>query len=115
MDRVVITRPFVEGVNYDSPEYLVRPRQATAMTNAIAPRDVIMQRKGWSYDGSSAVTATILRGFWRTPYVLADVTRSVVSDASNNIYIHNGSSSGTLIGQADAAVLPRAVYRDETI
>ena len=113
MRRVHLERPFTKGMVTDVSPHNIGPQNSAFAQDLLAPNDLATQRKGWVYDGSVADSATNLKGVWRAKFVLADVTRTMTTDATK-IYIHNSAGAGTKI-EDWAECLPRAMYRDELL
>jgi len=115
--QVIFDRPFIDGVVTDQPSYKLGPRQARSARDAVAPRGISTQRRGWTYVGDQVVNAQ-LAGVHRNKYVLSGNTRTMVSLDGAGVYIHAASGSGTLVvtsGLQLGTVLPRCVYNDELI
>jgi hypothetical protein len=97
----------------------LRPEEAVLVRDAHWMRNVTAMRRGWEFDGSVADVAGHLVGVWRATFKLANVTRTLTSDANGNIWIHNQSAAGTKVWSnpyyESTVWLPRAMYRDELI
>lgn len=113
MRRVHLERPFTGGMVTDQPSYALGPQQTPFAQDLLSPSDLAVQRKGWTYNGTVADSATDLLGVWRAKFVLADVTRTMTTDASK-IYVHNAAGAATKI-EDWASCIPRAMYRDELL
>lgn len=117
MKRVVLDRPFTQGIISDQPAYKIGPQNSAFAQDLIAPEGIARQRKGWAYDGSTADVSANLAGVHRNLYLLNDNTRTVTTTTAGSVYRHNSASSGTLLftNSTSTNILPRCVYRDELI
>jgi hypothetical protein len=114
--QVLFDRPFIDGVVTDQPAYKLGPRNSRSAKDAVAPRGLITQRKGWEYDGSVADVADNLVALFRAPFALANVTRTLTCDDDGQVRIHNAAGSGTLLfTNGSTPMIPRAMYRDELL
>lgn len=117
MRQVVFDRPFIDGVITDQPAYKLGLRNSRSAKNAVAPRGIITNRRGWTYN-NDATGYTNLQAVHRNKYVLAGETRTVLHDVTANaIGIHNDSGTATAIYTLSGGTkwLPRCVYNDELI
>jgi hypothetical protein len=111
---VTLKRPFTGGIVTDVPAHELAPNLSPYTQDGYSPSGVFRQRGGWEYYGSSQVLAANLKGIYRATFVLADENRDIAI-TTNSAYIHNGSSSGTIITATGSTLVPRCVYRDELL
>ncbi len=114
MRSVTIKRPFTGGIVTDVPAHELASTLSPYLQDGYSPQGVFKQRGGWEYYGASQVVAANLKAIYRADFALADVSRDIAI-TTNTAYIHNGSSSGTVITASGSTLLPRAVYRDELL
>lgn len=81
-------------------------------------------RRGFTFDGTTADSATAISGIVRNKFILAGATRTITNCTTGTpqtqFFIHNPSSAGTAIGtvthlNGSQTYLPRAVYNDEVL
>lgn len=118
--ETVIAAPFTGGLRTDASYFQLALQETVAAQDLIAPNGIATQRRGWTYDGTTAdAGATTLLGIARQNFVLSGQTRTNTTTSTNNpLYIHNPSSAGTSLFTASTGgvlYLPRCVYRDELI
>lgn len=119
--EVVIPQPFTGGLATDKSYYQLALQETTSAQDLIAPNGIATQRRGWTYDGTTAEAgANNVLGVARQNFVLSGQTRTITTTATTGftVMIHNPSSAGSIIfgGTATPVLyLPRCVYRDELI
>ena len=136
--RVRIVNPFRDGMVTDFPAFGIGERNSTFAQDLVAPEGVSRQRKGWEYvdsggvstplvfdvsvfdgadvfTGDAQVAATNLNGIFRNKFILSGFTRTVVTGANGNAYVHRTADSGIAVATVATAALPRCVYNDELI
>lgn len=108
-------RPFIEGLNTDSPQYDVRPRQSVSAQDLIAPQGMARQRRGWSYAvAGGQVVADTFGGVYRAQFILSDETRTVLSTTAGDVWmVSDAGGTAQIYNGSSGEYLPRAVYRDE--
>jgi hypothetical protein len=115
-----IAAPFTGGIATDLEYFQLGLQQTVFAQDLIAPNGIANQRRGWTYDGTTAEHgANSLVGIARNGFVLSGNTRTITTDTSTGpVMIHNPSSAGTSLITTSASgitYLPRCIYRDELI
>lgn len=136
--RVRIVNPFRDGMVTDFPAFGIGERNSVFAQDLVAPEGIARQRKGWEYvdsggastplafdvsvfdgldvfTGDALVAATNLNGIFRNKFILSGFTRTVVTGANGNAYVHRTADSGIAVATVATAALPRCVYNDELI
>ena len=116
MRQVVVARPFAGGYRSDVPSYALDSNECAYSQDLIYPNGIAQQRYGWSFDGTSAVAAFDLLGVTRVRFPVTETTKTIVSDDSGDIWIHNPSSGGTELWEGGSyKYIPRCMYNGEII
>jgi hypothetical protein len=108
--------PGIEGMNRDVAPYLLRPNESFLARDVVVQDGLLRQIKGWSYFGSQTDTITDWRAVWRNRFILADVTRTLLSFTTFQA-VHFQSGGWQQVGgvPAGSAYIPRCVYGDQLV